>query len=60
MAAFYGTGVDNALVEIDQEEVPIMDGSSKVFVEAIKNSGLREFYYSNQNNKSFKQGRNKR
>ena len=41
MAAFYGTGVDNALVEIDQEEVPIMDGSSKVFVEAIKNSGLK-------------------
>ena len=41
MAAFYGTGVDNALVEIDQEEVPIMDGSSKVFVDAIKNSGLK-------------------
>ena len=41
MAAFYGMGVDNALVEIDQEEIPIMDGSSKVFVEAIKESGLR-------------------
>ena len=41
MAAFYGMGVDNALVEIDQEEIPIMDGSSKVFVEAIKQSGLR-------------------
>ena len=33
----HGTGVDNALVEIDQEEVPIMDGSSKVFVN-YKNS----------------------
>ena len=41
MAAFYGMGVDNALVEIDQEEIPIMDGSSKTFVEAIKESGLR-------------------
>ena len=41
MAAFYGMGVDNALVEIDQEEIPIMDGSSKAFVEAIKESGLR-------------------
>ena len=41
MAAFYGMGVDNALVEIDQEEIPIMDGSSKAFVEAIKESGLK-------------------
>ena len=41
MAAFYGMGVDNALVEIDQEEIPIMDGSSKVFVEAIKETGLK-------------------
>ena len=41
MAALYGMGVDNALVEIDQEEIPIMDGSSKKFVEAIKNMGLK-------------------
>ena len=41
MAALYGMGVDNALVEIDQEEIPIMDGSSKKFVEAIKNIGLK-------------------
>ena len=40
MAALYGMGVDNALVEIDQEEIPIMDGSSKKFVEAIGNIGL--------------------
>ena len=35
MAALYGKGVDNLLVEIDSEEVPILDGSSKNFVEAI-------------------------
>ena len=32
MAAFWGAGVDNALVEIDGPEVPIMDGSSEPFV----------------------------
>ena len=36
MGAFYGMGIDNALVEIDNEEVPILDGSAKFFVEAIK------------------------
>ena len=41
MAALYGMGVDNALVEIDQEEVPILDGSSKKFVEAINRVGLK-------------------
>ena len=35
MAALYGKGVDNLLIEIDSEEVPILDGSSKNFVEAI-------------------------
>ena len=35
MAALYGKGVDNLLVEIDAEEVPILDGSSKNFIEAI-------------------------
>ena len=29
MAALYGMGVDNALVEVDQGEIPILDGSSK-------------------------------
>ena len=42
MAAFYGLGVDNAVVEIDQDEVPIMDGSSKNFVESIESVGLKE------------------
>ena len=41
MAAFYMTGVDNILVEIDQIEMPIMDGSSKDFVNLIKKSGIK-------------------
>ena len=40
MAALYGKSVDNALIEIDQDEVPIKDGSSKYFVDAINKSGL--------------------
>jgi len=40
MAAFFGMGIDNALVEIDGEEVPIMDGSSAPFVFLIKNAGV--------------------
>tara|TARA_B100000886_G_scaffold99729_1_gene66212 strand:- start:8846 stop:9766 length:921 start_codon:yes stop_codon:yes gene_type:complete len=41
LGAFYGVGIDNALVELDSEEVPIMDGSAKVFVERIKQVGLK-------------------
>jgi UDP-3-O-[3-hydroxymyristoyl] N-acetylglucosamine deacetylase len=40
MAALYGKGVDNALIEIDNDEVPIKDGSSKFFVEKIDKVGL--------------------
>ena len=40
MAALYGCGVDNALIEINNDEVPIKDGSSKFFVQAIKKVGL--------------------
>ena len=40
MAALYGKGVDNAVIEIDQDEVPIIDGSSKFFVEEIDKVGL--------------------
>jgi UDP-3-O-[3-hydroxymyristoyl] N-acetylglucosamine deacetylase len=39
MAALWGCGIDNAIVEINAEEVPIMDGSSKVFVEQIERVG---------------------
>ena len=42
MAAFYGEGVDNALVEINGPELPIMDGSAFDFVEAIKSVGVEE------------------
>lgn len=42
MAALAGTGVHNALVEIDGPEVPIMDGSSEEFVSAIIKTGLVE------------------
>tara|TARA_Y100000591_G_scaffold289176_1_gene273897 strand:+ start:646 stop:1572 length:927 start_codon:yes stop_codon:yes gene_type:complete len=37
LAALYISGIDNAIVEIDNEEVPIMDGSSKDFLDVIKN-----------------------
>jgi UDP-3-O-[3-hydroxymyristoyl] N-acetylglucosamine deacetylase len=40
MAALAGMGVDNVLIEIDGPEVPIMDGSSIKFVEAIDEAGL--------------------
>tara|TARA_Y100000590_G_scaffold397925_1_gene479822 strand:+ start:12968 stop:13894 length:927 start_codon:yes stop_codon:yes gene_type:complete len=45
MASFYGEGVDNALVEIDAPEVPIMDGSAFDFVEAIRSVGIEKQKY---------------
>ena len=45
MAAFYGEGIDNVLVELDAPEVPIMDGSAFDFVEAIKSVGTEEQKY---------------
>ncbi len=42
LAAFYGEGIDNALVEIDGPEVPIMDGSAFDFVEAIRSVGIEK------------------
>ncbi len=42
MAALWGMGVDNCLVEIDGPEVPIMDGSSAFFVDAIDQVGIEE------------------
>jgi len=42
LAALSGLGVDNALIEIDSSEVPIMDGSASRFVEAIDEAGLAE------------------
>ena len=40
MGALFGLGIDNALIEIDNEEVPILDGSAKEFIEKIINCGL--------------------
>ena len=42
MGALFGLGVDNALVEIDNEEVPILDGSAKEFIEKLTLSGLKQ------------------
>jgi UDP-3-O-[3-hydroxymyristoyl] N-acetylglucosamine deacetylase len=42
LAALYITGIDNALIEINAAEVPIMDGSSKEFVERILQIGVKE------------------
>jgi len=42
LAALYMTGIDNALIEINSPEVPIMDGSSKEFVETILKIGVKE------------------
>jgi UDP-3-O-[3-hydroxymyristoyl] N-acetylglucosamine deacetylase len=40
MGALFGLGIDNALIEIDNEEVPILDGSAKEFIEKILSSGF--------------------
>ena len=42
LAAFVGCDVDNVIVELDASEPPIMDGSSKYFVEAIEKVGVEE------------------
>ena len=41
MGALYGLGIDNALVEINNQEVPILDGSAKLFIEAISKAGIK-------------------
>ncbi len=40
MAALYGLGIDNALIEINSQEVPIMDGSAKIFIERFLEAGF--------------------
>jgi UDP-3-O-[3-hydroxymyristoyl] N-acetylglucosamine deacetylase len=42
MAAFYGEGIDNIVVEVDAPEIPIMDGSAFDFVEAIRSVGTQK------------------
>jgi len=41
MGALYGLGIDNAFIEVDNYEVPILDGSAKLFVEAISKTGMK-------------------
>ena len=41
MGALFGKGIDNALIEIDCEEIPILDGSAKIFVEKIDLAGIK-------------------
>ncbi len=42
LAALYGMEIDNALIKIDGPEIPIMDGSSWLFIQAIEKVGLQE------------------
>jgi len=42
LSAFIGTGIDNAIVELDNLELPILDGSARPFVEAIRKVGIRK------------------
>ncbi len=42
MGALFGLGIDNALIEIDNEEVPILDGSAKEFINKLTESGLKQ------------------
>jgi UDP-3-O-[3-hydroxymyristoyl] N-acetylglucosamine deacetylase len=42
LSACIGTGVDNAIVELDNLELPILDGSAQPFVEAIQKAGIRK------------------
>tara|TARA_Y100000768_G_scaffold369676_1_gene334790 strand:- start:504 stop:1424 length:921 start_codon:yes stop_codon:yes gene_type:complete len=41
MGALFGLGIDNAIIEIDNEEVPILDGSAKIFIEKIISAGIQ-------------------
>ena len=43
LSVFYSMGIDNAFVEIDNLEVPILDGSGRPFVELIEQAGVREY-----------------
>ncbi len=41
LAALVGLGIDNILIEVDGPEIPIMDGSARVFVDALMEAGLQ-------------------
>ena len=61
LAALYISDIDNATIEIDNEEVPIMDGSAKDFLEAFERTGIRKLtkkrkYYKILNKVELKDG----
>ncbi|MDC2971361.1 UDP-3-O-acyl-N-acetylglucosamine deacetylase [Candidatus Pelagibacter sp.] len=41
MGALFGLGIDNVIIEINNEEVPILDGSAKIFIEKILSAGFK-------------------
>jgi len=41
MGALYGLGIDNLVVEVNSQELPILDGSAKVFIEKILSTGIK-------------------
>ena len=41
MGALFGLGIDNALIEIDNEEIPILDGSAKIFINELIKAGIK-------------------
>lgn len=42
MAALWACDIDNAIIEIDNKEIPIMDGSADIFIKEIKKAGIQE------------------
>ena len=42
LSALVGMGIDNAVIELDNLEVPILDGSARPFVDAIRKAGIRK------------------
>src|SRR5438128_10539430 len=58
MAALVGMQIDNILIEIDGEEVPILDGSAQLFIEALEKTGTKcqaakKIYYTIEHNITF-------
>tara|TARA_B100001540_G_C15816373_1_gene647729 strand:- start:5063 stop:5983 length:921 start_codon:yes stop_codon:yes gene_type:complete len=41
MGALYGIGIDNLIVEVNSQELPILDGSAKIFIEKILSTGIK-------------------
>src|SRR5690606_23485570 len=61
MASLVGMGVDNVLIEIDGEEVPILDGSAQPFINMLEKSGIQQqeaqkTYYSIHHNITYEDG----